>query len=201
MAAGVAQTRGLGEPVRVWISGRSPLARAGIKAVLEELGCVVAGASAEVPDLVTVHVVLVLDGGVPETWPSAAAVLFVGDEYLAPSALRPWGVVSAEATPEELLAALGAVAAGLCVLPPSLLAQDFRPLAAPENPLAEPLTAREDEVLQLLAEGLSNRQIAGRLDISEHTVKFHLSAIFAKLGAASRVEALRVATQRGLLLW
>jgi DNA-binding CsgD family transcriptional regulator len=66
--------------------------------------------------------------------------------------------------------------------------------------LDEPLTHREREVLEWLGQGLSNRQIAGRLNISEHTVKFHVSAIYAKLGVRSRAEAVRVAARRGLLL-
>ena len=64
----------------------------------------------------------------------------------------------------------------------------------------EPLTAREREVLQLVAEGIPNKQIAQRLRISEHTVKFHVSAIMAKLNAASRTEAVTTAARRGLLL-
>ena len=65
-----------------------------------------------------------------------------------------------------------------------------------EYPPTEELTAREHDVLALLADGLSNRDIASRLDISEHTVKFHLASIFGKLGASTRTEAV----QRGLRL-
>ena len=64
---------------------------------------------------------------------------------------------------------------------------------------AEPLTAREIEVLELLAEGLSNNAIAARLGISDQTVKFHVAAITGKLGAANRTEAVRRALRRGLL--
>ena len=64
------------------------------------------------------------------------------------------------------------------------------------DPPIETLTAREHDVLALLADGLSNRDIAGRLAISEHTVKFHLASIFGKLGASTRTEAV----QRGLRL-
>ena len=63
----------------------------------------------------------------------------------------------------------------------------------------EALTAREQEVLELLAEGLSNRRTAERLGISEHTVKFHVASIYGKLGAASRAEAVRRAARRGLI--
>ena len=63
----------------------------------------------------------------------------------------------------------------------------------------ETLTARETEVLELLAEGLSNKAIAGRLGISDQTVKFHVASIGGKLGAANRTEAVRLAVRRGLI--
>jgi DNA-binding NarL/FixJ family response regulator len=68
------------------------------------------------------------------------------------------------------------------------------------EPLLEALTERENEVLQLLAQGLANKQIALALGISEHTVKFHISAIYAKLGANNRTEAVRLGVQRGLVI-
>ena len=70
------------------------------------------------------------------------------------------------------------------------------PAATDDDPPVEALTAREHDVLVLLADGLSNRDIGSRLDISEHTVKFHLASIFGKLGASTRTEAV----QRGLRL-
>ncbi len=68
-----------------------------------------------------------------------------------------------------------------------------------EAMLVEPLTPREQEVLQLLAEGLSNAAIALRLSISEHTVKFHVSAVCAKLGASNRTDAVRRGVRQGLI--
>ena len=68
-----------------------------------------------------------------------------------------------------------------------------------EESLPEPLTAREKEVLGHMAEGLANKQIALVLGISEHTVKFHLSALYAKLGAASRTEAVKRGIELGLI--
>jgi NarL family two-component system response regulator YdfI len=65
--------------------------------------------------------------------------------------------------------------------------------------LVEALTPREHEVLVLLADGLRNREIATRLGISEHTVKFHLAAIFGKLAASSRTEVVRKALRLGLI--
>jgi two-component system, NarL family, nitrate/nitrite response regulator NarL len=64
----------------------------------------------------------------------------------------------------------------------------------------EPLTAREREVLELVAEGMSNRAIAERLAISEHTVKFHVGALLGKLGAATRAELVAIAVRRGLIM-
>lgn len=64
----------------------------------------------------------------------------------------------------------------------------------------EALTEREQEVLQLLAQGLANKQIAGQLGISAHTVKFHISSIYGKLGATNRTEAVRIGLQIGLIL-
>jgi DNA-binding NarL/FixJ family response regulator len=71
--------------------------------------------------------------------------------------------------------------------------------AQPEPAIYEALTPRERDVLELLAEGLSNRAIAAKLDISEHTVKFHVSSIFGKLGAENRTAAVRRAVRLGLI--
>ena len=67
------------------------------------------------------------------------------------------------------------------------------------NPVEEPLTARESQVLELLAEGLPNKTIASRLGISDQTVKFHVASISAKLGATNRTDAVRRAGRRGLI--
>lgn len=66
--------------------------------------------------------------------------------------------------------------------------------------LAEPLTRREREVIQMLAGGLGNKEIASRLAISEHTVKFHVASILDKLGAGSRTEAVSLGIRRGIVL-
>jgi DNA-binding NarL/FixJ family response regulator len=66
-------------------------------------------------------------------------------------------------------------------------------------PLVEPLTPREAQVLQLVADGLSNKTIAARLGLSDETVKFHLASIFGKLGASNRTSAVRQAIRRGLV--
>jgi DNA-binding NarL/FixJ family response regulator len=137
---------------------------------------------------------------------SLALVLLADDgravEALRRLPLRGWGIVSPEAGAGELQAAVRAAAQGLVVLPLSLagrltggLPHTPPPVEAP----AEPLTARETEVLALLSQGLSNKLIARRLQISEHTVKFHVASIFTKLGAASRTEAVSRGARSGLI--
>ena len=74
-----------------------------------------------------------------------------------------------------------------------------RPKGHPSPDLAEPLTSREHEVLEQMAAGLSNRQIASALGISEHTVKFHVSAVLGKLGVSSRSAAIRHGIRQGLV--
>ncbi len=117
--------------------------------------------------------------------------------------VRAWGVLSPEAGVEELVAGIAAVAEGLWVGAPGLVEGLMRmPKGGEglgEESLPEPLTAREKEVLQHMAEGLANKQIALALGISEHTVKFHLSALYAKLGAANRTEAVKRGIELGLI--
>lgn len=115
------------------------------------------------------------------------------------------GLVPAECHPDELMAALRAACAGLLVLHPAavsgLLAAPPEPApVVAAAPAGERLSARELEVLELLADGLPNKAIARRLHISEHTVKFHIGSIMAKLGASSRTEAVTRAARRGLLM-
>ncbi len=102
----------------------------------------------------------------------------------------------------QLVAAVQAAAAGLTVVEPDALQALMR--SSPENielePGEEELTRRETEVLHMMTEGLSNREIASTLGISEHTVKFHITSIFGKLGTSSRTEAVTEGIRRGLVL-
>lgn len=105
-------------------------------------------------------------------------------------------------TQEELVAAIRAAAAGLIVVHPDDAEAYFperRPGDRGEFPL-EPLTPRERDVLRAMADGLSNKEIAARLGISEHTVKFHVAAILGKLEATGRTEAVMTAVRKGLLM-
>jgi DNA-binding NarL/FixJ family response regulator len=109
-------------------------------------------------------------------------------------------VISWDATPEEIEGAVHAVNAGLVVTTPASLAELLPDAPGFSEQLAEPLSHRELEVLDLLAEGLSNKLIAHGLNISEHTVKTHVASIFGKLGASSRTEAVSQALRRGLVM-
>ena len=197
---------------RVLIVGSSALTRAGVRTLLVERGATVVGAGSALDlfdaALPQTDVIVLLNAApLPTILDSSphTAILLLSDQWPAapPDADRAWGIVPLDATAAELWAAVVALHAGLCVLPPELLASRSRGRVPTAQPIAfaEALSPRENDILQLLAEGLTNRQIAARTTISEHTVKFHLSSIFAKLGVASRTEAVRVGAQRGLVVW
>ncbi|HEY3116523.1 MAG TPA: response regulator transcription factor, partial [Chloroflexota bacterium] len=124
------------------------------------------------------------------------------DQVTALLAAGMRGFLLDDATAEDVRVALRSVAHGLVVLDPVLgrnLGAAPAEEAAADQELEQLLTPREREVLDLLATGLPNKIIARRLQISEHTVKFHVASILGKLGAASRTEAVTRAIQRGLL--
>lgn len=114
-----------------------------------------------------------------------------------------WGLLPLNAQEIELEAALNALEAGLSVGAPFLLRGLLREAdsldADASSPLPDPLTGREIEVLQMMAQGLTNKQIGLALSISEHTVKYHLSSLYAKLQVNSRTEAVRAGVRRGLV--
>ncbi len=148
-----------------------------------------------------------LDDRLAEAQTPPALLLLVDEQTdipnLAKLPLRAWGVLSLESSEEELQAALRALHEGLIAGTPNLLEALLarRPAAGEaQESLAEALTPREIEVLQLLSEGLANKQIALELEISEHTVKFHISSIYSKLWATNRAEAVRLGIQRGLVI-
>jgi DNA-binding NarL/FixJ family response regulator len=113
--------------------------------------------------------------------------------------LRGWGVVPPDAPPEELAAAVAAAGQGLIVLPKAMTERLLHEPAASAEELSETLTAREREVLDLLGHGLSNKLIGRELHISEHTVKFHISSLYAKLGVNNRAEAVSRGARYGLI--
>jgi len=208
-------------PVWVVVVARQPVARLGWREVLAESGDLrivgVAGMESGngIRELLPAAV-LAVNGGddLPAIIPLAGElgetgipIVVVGPLPTAglASLLRAGirGVLPESASADEVAAALVGAARGLLVLAPSLAGGIATALTTPEAQVGdgevESLTEREAEVLELLALGLANKAIARRLGISEHTVKFHVGSIFAKLGAVSRTEAVTVAARKGLL--
>lgn len=207
---------------RALVAARSPGTRAGLESLLARNGLIsVVGSSSLADDLADVIaaavpdvVLLVLDPGAELPLPLLAspdrprepAIIVLGDEPVeawAPRAIRAGahGALPRSATAEEVLAAVEAVLAGLVVMPADLAETvvRIRGGAAPAAS-AQPLTPREAEVLGLLAEGLGNKVIAARLGISDHTVKTHLAAVFAKLRVSNRAEAVSAGVRQGLIM-
>jgi DNA-binding NarL/FixJ family response regulator len=200
---------------RVFVVASSPMNRAGLRSMLAS----VEGAEVRVvgettsptgpgPVFSEADVVLVADEDLLEDTALAddgtQALVLLSDDDQAVSKLRAlplrgWGVVPPDAPPEELAAAVAAAAQGLIVVPKPLTGRLLQEPAAVVEELAEPLTAREREVLELLSQGYSNRLIAGELHISEHTVKFHISSLYAKLAVNNRAEAVSQGARRGLI--
>jgi len=126
------------------------------------------------------------------------AIEIVHDASEADVVVGERGALSRELTPAQIRAAIGVAAAGLSVMP----AEGFLPASpssSPGEPMAEALTAREMDVIEMLAEGLSNKMIAHRLSISDHTAKFHVNSILAKLNAGTRTEAVTRGIRLGLI--
>jgi two-component system, NarL family, response regulator YdfI len=110
------------------------------------------------------------------------------------------GILGVEMSPVQVSAALEAIARGLLVLHPREVRPSLPATSGDFATVAEPLTVREKDVLEMLSQGLGNKQIAARLGISEHTVKFHVASILGKLAASTRTEAVSIALRRGLIL-
>ena len=111
-------------------------------------------------------------------------------------------ILPLQASAREIAVAIEAAAEGLIVLHPDAVhsRQATGPAARPAEAPDAPLTPREIEVLRLLAEGLANKNIAWKLNISEHTVKFHIASIFTKLNVSSRAEAVAIGIRQGVIL-
>lgn len=169
-----------------------PIVKSALERMLSEEGlvfCDLAHADLAVADL-----------GAGGRLPSLAIpVLALVDETARPAELLAAGacaVLKRDSDGARLSAAIAAVYAGLVVVDAPLARTALPEVDVEDN---EDLSARERQVLTLIASGLSNRRIAERLQISEHTAKFHLSSILSKLGVSTRTEAVVVAARRGLL--
>ncbi len=110
------------------------------------------------------------------------------------------GLLPQDATSSEIVQAIETVAAGLVVLHPEVANLLLNPNSRLLVPATQMLTQREIEVLQMLAGGMANKTIAKQLQISEHTVKFHISSIFSKLNVSSRTEAVTIGLRQGLIV-
>jgi two-component system nitrate/nitrite response regulator NarL len=199
--------------VSIVILGADPLARAGLASqlgrepgvrVLAELDPV------EMRALPSHARVVVWDSGAaPGAMPEAleaevrvpVLALATGAELVAELlAAGCRGVVGRQASGARLAAAIQAVALGLVVVDATFAEAIVPARSSSPHPVAEPLTTRESEVLQLLVRGFTNKQIASALRISEHTAKFHVNSILAKLNARGRTDAVVRAARLGLVV-
>ena len=180
--------------IRVHVHAESPVTLAGLEAILRsEPGFELVDAASDADVLIRDSVPGQLDGmaGIP--------VVALAQEAASVEALRLGvrAVLPEDALPQQIIAGIYAAAAGLIVVP----VEDGAPLLphGPVEELSEPLTAREMDVIEMLAEGLSNKAIAHRLSISDHTAKFHVNSILAKLRAGTRTEAVMRGIRLGLV--
>jgi DNA-binding NarL/FixJ family response regulator len=136
-----------------------------------------------------------------DTFPAASLVLIGADPASDGPGISgtPVAYLPSDVDGQALAAAVRAAAAGLVVLDPAMVGAAGVHTHARATSEGESLTARERQVLLLVAEGLPNKAIARELGISEHTAKFHVGSLLGKLGAASRTEAVTIATRRGIL--
>jgi DNA-binding NarL/FixJ family response regulator len=136
-------------------------------------------------------------GLLSENSPSVLALAATLDQAGQARKAGAQSILGRNSSPEALAAALVALSHGLQVHDPTLSGGPG--LSAPGLEAVSPLTPRETDVLRLLAEGLPNKGVASRLEVSEHTVKFHVNSIMGKLNAQNRTEAVTLATRLGLL--
>lgn len=209
----------------VLIAASSPVMRAGLRALLADKAISIVGELSTLEALaarsIPFDVLLVADEELLtdiepaitsslnisfETSPDTLSIVLMSDNeeslrHLEHLPLHGWAILPLDASAAELEAALLASAQGLVTLSLTLAKQLINPRHySSNNTLIEPLTPRESEVLALLGEGLPNKLIALRLTISQHTVKFHISSIFTKLGASSRTDAVTRGARLGLIV-
>ena len=193
------------DPIKVALLTDDPLLRAGVSSLLAQLG------SIEVVERDAAEVAL-WDAGIDASKAltrlaelrtlDLPVVAVVGNAAQVAPALAAGarGVVLRDQVGPGIHAALAAVRSGLTVIDTELASSLVPNQPAPREPKGRgELTERERQVVQLLAEGLSNKLIADRLGISDHTAKFHVNGVMMKLGASTRTEAVVEAMRRGLI--
>jgi DNA-binding NarL/FixJ family response regulator len=198
--------------IRLLIAAGSAVLRAGLESLAASSPAIeLLGAHADLSAVDDLRPDVVLTAVAAERIPAPgdgagpAYVLLAGESPPAwtHEALRSGvrAVLRRDASAAEILAAVEAAAAGLAAIDPQDL-ETLLPAAAPVRNSAgnPPLTARELEVLGMMAEGAANKTIAWKLNISEHTVKFHVASVLAKLNASTRTEAVTIGIRRGLVL-
>ena len=201
---------------RAFVVAPTPVTRAGLRSMLanaegtevrvvgEATSPTDPSALSEADDVLLADEELLEEASMAVAEDGTQALVLVSEEEHAVSRLRAmqlrgWGLVPPDAPPEELAAAVAAAGQGLIVLPKTLTERLLQEPLPSAGELSEALTAREREVLDLLAHGLKNAEIAGELHISEHTVKFHISSLYAKLGVNNRAEAVSRGARHGLI--
>ena len=179
--------------IRVQIAAASAVVRAGLESLV---------VSSPELTLTDSYSDVVLAAVPVEEVAPAPAIVLLGEGTWTAEALRLGvrAVLPADASAAEILAAIQAAAAGMAAIDPRDLEALIASPAQQEAEAATPLTAREREVLRMLAEGAANKTIAWKLGISEHTVKFHVAQILAKLNAGTRTEAVTLGIRQGLIL-
>jgi two-component system, NarL family, response regulator YdfI len=207
--------------IRVLIAAPSAIIRAGLESLVRSSPALELAGSApdlaglesaverEQPDVVLADLDLPQEEGPPPELAASVAVVLLVSHPAGPwtvEALRSGvrAVLPRDISASEMIAAIEAAAAGLAVLHPSdlnaLLPTPARAERAVSADSVEALTHRELEVFAMLAEGAANKNIAWKLGISEHTVKFHVASIMSKLNATSRTEAVAIGIRKGLIL-
>ena len=187
------------EPLRVIVASDNPLRRASLVMRLAVFGDLAVNEAAYIDDIRNADVVV---ADTVDASGSSTPVLYLvrdGSEASQAIARGARGVMLRTAGPRRLHTAIHAVAEGFVIIDDEV-AESVMPHARARIDLIEPLTPREQQVAQLLAGGLTNKEIAQRLGITEHTVKFHLNGILRKLGVSTRTEAVVQAARLGLLI-
>lgn len=209
----------MSEPIRILVADDHPIVRDGLVAVLStqadfvvvgeaaDGAALVAQATALRPSLVLADLEMPQGGGVaairqlralaPEVPVIVLTAFDTDDRIIGALEAGARGYLLKGAPRGEIFHAIRVVSAGGSLLHPPVAARVLQHFSA--APAHASLTAREQEVLRLVAQGQANKAIAATLAISERTVKFHVSALMAKLGAGNRTEAVAIATQRRLL--
>ena len=207
--------------IRVFIIAPTPMIQAGLHAMLTTSDIQVVG-MASMPDALNEDItridciVMANELDIEEvrhifenSKTTALIVLTNNNDRILPQlqglSLPGMGIVPLDTTPTQLQAAVNATTQGFSVLPMTIARwlyeqkSDAVHVHLASDNQDESLTNREREVLELVSQGLSNKMIARKLQISEHTVKFHISSISTKLGASSRTEAVSHGLRRGLI--